>query len=41
MNGFHPSKNLYIISIMNIHYTPENTFIFSFVRMNPPTLGHL
>lgn len=26
---------------MNIDYTPYNTFIFSFVRMNPPTPGHL
>jgi hypothetical protein len=26
---------------MSIDYTPENTFIFSFVRMNPPTPGHL
>jgi hypothetical protein len=26
---------------MSIHYTPNNTFIFSFVRMNPPTPGHL
>lgn len=26
---------------MNIDYTPNNTFIFSFVRMNPPTPGHL
>ena len=26
---------------MNINYTPDNTFIFSFVRMNPPTPGHL
>ena len=26
---------------MNIEYTPDNTFIFSFVRMNPPTPGHL
>jgi len=26
---------------MSINYTPENTFIFSFVRMNPPTPGHL
>ena len=26
---------------MNLHYTPNNTFIFSFVRMNPPTPGHL
>ncbi len=26
---------------MNINYTPENTFIFSFVRMNPPTPGHM
>jgi hypothetical protein len=24
-----------------ITYTPNNTFIFSFVRMNPPTPGHL
>jgi hypothetical protein len=24
-----------------IDYTPDNTFIFSFVRMNPPTPGHL
>jgi nicotinic acid mononucleotide adenylyltransferase len=26
---------------MNVDYTPDNTFIFSFVRMNPPTPGHL
>lgn len=26
---------------MNINYTSFNTFIFSFVRMNPPTPGHL
>jgi hypothetical protein len=26
---------------MSIEYTPNNTFIFSFVRMNPPTPGHL
>lgn len=26
---------------MSINYTPENTFIFSFVRMNPPTPGHM
>lgn len=26
---------------MSVHYTPENTFIFSFVRMNPPTPGHM
>jgi len=26
---------------MSITYTPNNTFIFSFVRMNPPTPGHL
>lgn len=26
---------------MSIEYTPDNTFIFSFVRMNPPTPGHL
>jgi hypothetical protein len=26
---------------MNINYTPDNTFIFSFVRMNPPTPGHM
>ena len=25
----------------NIDYRPDNTFIFSFVRMNPPTPGHL
>ena len=25
----------------NINYTSDNTFIFSFVRMNPPTPGHL
>jgi nicotinic acid mononucleotide adenylyltransferase len=25
----------------NINYTKDNTFIFSFVRMNPPTPGHL
>ena len=26
---------------MSMDYTPDNTFIFSFVRMNPPTPGHL
>jgi hypothetical protein len=26
---------------MSIEYRPDNTFIFSFVRMNPPTPGHL
>jgi len=26
---------------MNIDYTSDNTFIFSFVRMNPPTPGHM
>ena len=26
---------------MNVDYTTDNTFIFSFVRMNPPTPGHL
>lgn len=26
---------------MSIDYTPDNTFIYSFVRMNPPTPGHL
>ena len=26
---------------MSIDYTDNNTFIFSFVRMNPPTPGHL
>ncbi len=26
---------------MSIDYKPNNTFIFSFVRMNPPTPGHL
>ena len=26
---------------MSVDYTPDNTFIFSFVRMNPPTPGHL
>ena len=26
---------------MSINYTPDNTFIFTFVRMNPPTPGHL
>lgn len=26
---------------MSINYTPDNIFIFSFVRMNPPTPGHL
>ncbi len=26
---------------MSISYTPNNTFIFTFVRMNPPTPGHL
>lgn len=26
---------------MSVDYTTDNTFIFSFVRMNPPTPGHL
>ena len=26
---------------MSVNYTNNNTFIFSFVRMNPPTPGHL
>ncbi len=26
---------------MSLNYTNENTFIFSFVRMNPPTPGHM
>ena len=26
---------------MSINYTSDNTFVFSFVRMNPPTPGHL
>jgi nicotinic acid mononucleotide adenylyltransferase len=26
---------------MSVDYTSDNTFIFSFVRMNPPTPGHL
>jgi hypothetical protein len=26
---------------MSINYTSDNTFIFAFVRMNPPTPGHL
>ena len=26
---------------MSIEHRPDNTFIFSFVRMNPPTPGHL
>ena len=26
---------------MDIQYTTENTFIFCYVRMNPPTPGHL
>ena len=26
---------------MSIEYTPSNTFIFCFVRMNPPTPGHI
>jgi hypothetical protein len=30
-----------IILYMSIDYSPNNTFIFSFVRMNPPTPGHL
>ena len=38
-------KNLLEINIiilyMSIDYRPNNTFIFSFVRMNPPTPGHL
>ena len=45
MNGLMKLKNLLEINIiilyMSIDYTPNNTFIFSFVRMNPPTPGHL
>lgn len=45
MNGLMKLKNLLEINIsilyMSIYYTPNNTFIFSFVRMNPPTPGHL
>jgi hypothetical protein len=45
MNGLMKLKNLLKINIiilyMSIDYTPNNTFIFSFVRMNPPTPGHL
>ena len=26
---------------MSIDYDPDNIFMFSFVRMNPPTPGHL
>ena len=26
---------------MSINYTPDNTFIFTLARMNPPTPGHL
>lgn len=32
------NNNIYY---MSIDYTPNNTFIFCFVRMNPPTPGHL
>ena len=45
MNGLMKLKNLLEINIiilyMSIDYRPNNTFIFSFVRMNPPTPGHL
>ena len=45
MNGLLKLKNLLEINIiilyMSIDYRPTNTFIFSFVRMNPPTPGHL
>ena len=45
MNGLMKLKILLEINIiilyMSIDYTPNNTFIFSFVRMNPPTPGHL
>ena len=44
-NGLMKLTNLLEINIiilyMSIDYTPNNTFIFSFVRMNPPTPGHL
>ena len=44
-NGLMKLKNLLEINIiimyMSINYTPNNTFIFTFVRMNPPTPGHL
>ena len=26
---------------MSIDYRPDNTFIFTLARMNPPTPGHL
>jgi len=45
MNGLIKLTNLLEINIiilyMSIDYRPNNTFIFSFVRMNPPTPGHL
>lgn len=45
MNGLMKLTNLLEINIiilyMSIDYRPNNTFIFSFVRMNPPTPGHL
>ena len=45
MNGLMQLKNLLEINInilyMSIDYKPDNIFIFSFVRMNPPTPGHL
>jgi len=45
MNGLMKLKNLLEINInilyMSIDYKPDNIFIFSFVRMNPPTPGHL
>ena len=45
MNGLMKLKNLLEINInilyMSIDYRPNNTFVFSFVRMNPPTPGHL
>jgi sugar-specific transcriptional regulator TrmB len=45
MNGLMKLTNLLEINIiilyMSIDYSPNNTFIFSFVRMNPPTPGHL
>ena len=45
MNGLMKLTNLLEINInilyMSIDYKPDNLFIFSFVRMNPPTPGHL
>jgi hypothetical protein len=35
------NTNYSAINYPPINYTPNNTFIFSFVRMNPPTPGHL